>query len=203
VSSGRSEEDLATLAAVRERVGDRVELRLDGMSHYDFETARNLCASQECEGLQFFLDPLDSPDLHRLASLGRQANVPMAAWRAIRGPADVMAAVRCGAAPYLLIDLEQVGGLGPARACAAVAEAAGVHPILGGQPSVGIAAAAMLQLAAAAPAFSGSNEIALCPLRDSVLVEPLSTIEGMMPVPQGPGLGVEVNRAKVEKCQAA
>ena len=53
-----------------------------------------------------------------------------------------------------MIDLEQVGGIVPARACAAVAAAAGVVPVLGGRPSLGIATAAMLHLAAATAAFS-------------------------------------------------
>ena len=52
-----------------------------------------------------------------MASLARQTSVPLAVWRAIRGPADVLTAVRCGAASFLVVDLEQVGGIVPARAC--------------------------------------------------------------------------------------
>jgi L-alanine-DL-glutamate epimerase-like enolase superfamily enzyme len=202
-ASGQAADDLAMLSAVREMVGDRVELRFDGASHYDAETARDLCSSAEFEGLQFLIDPLNVSDLYRLASLGRQISVPLAVWRAISGPADVMAAVRCGAAPYVLVDLDQVGGILPARACAAVAEAGGLNPILGGLPSVGIAAAAMLHLAAAVSAFSGSNEIPSQQLRDSVLNDPPQANDGMMIVPQGPGLGVEVDRTKIERYQVA
>ena len=56
----------------------------------------------------------------------------------------------------------------------------------------------MLHLAAATPALSGCNESAYHQLRDDVLVEPLQIDGGMMMVPQGPGLGVEVDRAKIE-----
>ena len=35
-----------------------------------------------------------------VAALGRQTSVPLAVWRAIRAPADVLAAVRCGAARW-------------------------------------------------------------------------------------------------------
>ena len=202
-ASGRPDEDLATLAAVREMVGESVELRFDGMARYDAETARDLCAGVEFEGLQFFLDPLNTRELYPVASLGRQTSVPLGVWRAIHGPADVLAAVRCGAAPYVLVDLEQVGGIVPARNCAAVAAAGGISPLLGGRPSVGIASAAMLHLAAAVSAFSSGNEIASRQLRDTVLAEPLEIVDGMMAVPQSPGLGVEVDRAKVEKYQVA
>jgi L-alanine-DL-glutamate epimerase-like enolase superfamily enzyme len=200
-SSGRADDDVRNLNAIREMVGDRVELRLDGSSQFDMETARDLCAGLEFSDLQFFLDPLKIPELHALASLGRQTSVPLAAWRAIRCPADVLTAVRCSAAPFLKIDLEQVGGIIPARACAAVAAAAGVIPVLGGQTSLGIAAAAMLHLAAAISAFSSANEIATRQLRDSVLTDSFEIADGMMLVPQSHGLGVEVDRAKVEQHQ--
>jgi len=202
-SSGHPDEDLKSLAAIREMVGDRVELRLDGLGRFDMETARDLCAGLEFEDLQFFLDPLNAPELHAMASLGRQTSVPLAAWRAIRGATDVLTAVRCNAAPFVEIDLEQVGGIVPARACAAVAAAAGVVPVLGGKTSLGIAAAAMLHVAAAIPAFSTSNEIASRQLRDSVLTDSFEIADGMMVVPQSHGLGVEVDRMKLERHQPA
>jgi L-alanine-DL-glutamate epimerase-like enolase superfamily enzyme len=202
-SGGRPDDDIQTLTAIREMVGDRIELRLDGMGRYDMETARDLCTALEFHNLQFFLDPLNSRELHPLASLARQTSIPLAAWRAIHGPADVLVTVRCNAAPFLVVDLEQMGGIVPARACAAIAAAAGVVPVLGGRPSLGIATAAMLHLAAAIPAFSTANDIAPGQLRDTVLADSLEITDGMMTVPQSHGLGVEVDRAKVERYQLA
>ena len=157
----------------------------------------------EPHGLQFLVDPLQAKELHPVASLGRQTSVPLAVWRSIHGPADVLAAVRHNAASFLVVDLEQVGGIVPARVCAAIAEAAGVVPVLGGRPSVGIATAAMLHVAAATAAFSTSNELASRQLRDTVLTDPLPIHDGMIRVPQATGLGVTVDRAKVERYQTA
>jgi len=134
-----------------------------------------------------------------VASLGRQTSVPLAVWRAIHGPADVLTAVRCSAAPFIVVDPEQVGGIVPARACAAIASAAGVIPVLGGRPSVGIATAAMLHVAAATAAFSTNNELASRQLRDTVLTDHLAINDGMISVPQSIGLGVTVDRGKVEE----
>lgn len=200
-SSGRVESDLHMLSAVRDSAGERIELRLDGAGQYDAEAARDLCAALEYDGLQFFVDPLRATDLFSVATLGRQTGVPLAVWRAIRSPSDVLTLARCGAAQYAVVDPERVGGLIPASKCAAVAHAGGVHALLGGAPSLGIATAAMLQLAAATPAFSLGNECAYHQLQDDVLEEPLEIIDGMMTVPQAPGLGVRVSRAKVEKYQ--
>lgn len=202
-SSGRAESDLRALLAVRERVGDRAELRLDGAAQYDMQTARDLCGDLESVGLQSFIDPLENATLDQIASLGRQTNVPLAVWRGIGGPADVLSMARCGAAPTVVIELSQVGGLIAARKCATVAEAAGMSVVLGGHPSLGIATAAMLQLAASTPTFSKSNESCYHQLQDDVLTEPMEIIDGMITVPQLPGLGVEVDRAKVERYQVA
>ena len=199
VASGRPEEDIKTLAAIREMVGDRIELRFDGLGRHDLETAREMAAGMEPYGLQFFLDPLGTRELHPVASLGRQTSVPLAVWRAIRSPADMLTAVRCNAAPFLMVDLEQVGGIVPARACAAIAAAGGAVPVLGSRPSVGIATAAMLHLAAATAAFSTSNELASRQLRDTVLADSLEITDGMITVPQSVGLGVTVDRGKVER----
>jgi L-alanine-DL-glutamate epimerase-like enolase superfamily enzyme len=198
-SSGQPRLDRQLLHAVRESVGDRMELRLDGLAQYDFETARDLCGDIEADHVQFFLDPLRVRELYPLAALGRQTRVPLAAGRAIHGAADVLAVVRCGAAPYVVLDVEQLGGLAPARACAAVAAAAGIFALLGGRPALGIATAALLHLAAATPALSGCNECASLQLQGHVLCEPLAIEDGMMTVPDGPGFGVEVDRARVER----
>ncbi len=201
VSDGRPDDDLQNIRAIRELLGERITIRLDGRGLFDAETARDLCDGLEYEGLQFFLDPIETKEIHPAAVLGRQTSVPLALWRSIRGPDDVFLAARCGAAPFVAIDLEQVGGIVPARACAAVAAAAGMVPVLGCRASLGIATAAMLHLAAATPAFSTGNEIAPRQLRDTVLADSLEIVEGMIPVPESPGLGVEVDRAKLERRQ--
>jgi len=202
-SCGEPGRDLQTLAEVREGGGDRVELRFDAAASYDIDTARELCAELESSGLQFMLDPLRANELGTIASLRRQTSVPLAAWRAIRSPADVLALVRCRAAPFVVVDLELVGGIAPARRCAAIARAGGVAASLGGGPSLGIGVAAMLQLAASTPAFANCNESAYPQLQDDLLTEPLEVVDGMITVPQAPGLGVHVDRAKVERYQVS
>jgi L-alanine-DL-glutamate epimerase-like enolase superfamily enzyme len=202
-SCGSAAGDLETLAAIREMAGDRVQLRFDAASSYDMDTARELCAELEAWPPQFLVDPLRSNDLDEIASLGRQTSVPLGVWRSIRGPADVLALVRCGAARFVVVDLQLVGGMARARQCAAIAQAGGLSASLVGGPSVGIAAAAMLQLAASTPAFSSCNECAYHRLQDDVLAEPLEILDGMITVPKAPGLGVTVDRAKIERYQAS
>jgi L-alanine-DL-glutamate epimerase-like enolase superfamily enzyme len=200
-ASGRADEDLETVRSVRQAVGERAELRFDGQQRYDLETARDLCAELEREEPRFCLDPLAVEELFPMASLARQTSIPLALWRSIGRPADVLAVARSGAAQFVLVDMDRVGGLVPARKSAAVAEAGGLDALLGGGHSLGPATAAMLQLAASTSVFTCCNECVYHQLRDHLLREPLEIVDGMMTVPQGAGLGVEVDRAKLERYQ--
>ena len=200
-SSGDVRQDVETLAAIREATPDRTELQFDAGALFDMDDARDLCAELEGFGLSAVLDPLRSRDLDRVASLRRQTNVPLGVWRGIRGPADVLALVRCGAAPLAIVDLQLVGSLTAARKCGAIAQAAGLAAALSTGPSLGIGTAAMLQVVSATPTFSGCNPCVPLRLRDDVTAEPLAVAEGMIAVPKGPGLGVDVDRAKVDKYQ--
>jgi len=200
-SSGQWERDLEMVAAVRENVGEHVELSFDAGPGYEIDVARELCTELESESVRFVLDPLAGGGLDQVASLRRQTSVPLAVRRSIHRPADMLAVLRYAAADRVVIDQELVGGLVPARKCGAIAQAGEIHAALTGGNSVGISVAAMLQLASATPAFSNCSEVGYHRLQDDVLVEPLGIADGMIAVPQGPGIGVEVDRAKVEQYQ--
>ncbi len=202
-SSGRWDHDLHTWRAVRQAVGRRTELRLDLAEQFDSESARDLCTELEADSPQFVIDPLCDGRLPAQAALARQTSVPLAAWRPIRSSADLLQAVRCGAGSWAVVDVDRVGGILAARKCVAVAEAGSIPALLASGPSLGIATAALLQVAAATPAVGGLLECWTHQLRDHLLVDPLEVSDGTIPVPQGPGLGVEVDRAKVEHYQVA
>ncbi len=200
-STGDVEQDLQLLAVIHQTVGDRVELRFDGSEQYDLETARELCGRLEDDSLQFLLDPLAAGELDQVASLGRQTNVPLAVSRPVASPSDMLSVVRAKTAPNVVIDLARTGGLLWARKCAAIADAGKLHASLGGGPYLGIGTAAMLHLAASTPAITGSNESAYHQLQDDILTEPLEIVDAMIAVPQNPGLGVEVDRGKLDALQ--
>lgn len=198
---GNREADLETLAAVKEAAGDRTEVRFDGAGLYQVETASELCRDLECDSLRFFLDPVAGGDLGRTAALARLTNVPLAVSAGVHSPADLLEASRRQSAAFAVLNSQQLGGMLATRRCAAVAEAAGIGVSLGGPPSSGVATAALLHLAASTPTLGSANQCSYHQLQDDILTEPLTIVDGMLAVPQGPGLGVEVDRAKLESYQ--
>lgn len=195
-------EDLDLMCALEEAGRDRIEFQVDAAGLYDVDSARELCFGlEQTSHLQFILDPLGPGQLDQIASLRRQTSVPLAVRRSVQHLSDVMTLLRCQAAQYLVVDLERVGGMARARQCAWVAHAGDIPSSLGGGPWLGPGLVAVLQLAASTPAFSRCNECARPALEDDLLAEPLEIADGMVSVPQGPGLGIEVDRAKVEQYQ--
>lgn len=200
-ADGDFHRDLQMVRTVWEVVGDRAEIHLDGGGQYSPSDAQSLCSQLEDQTPCLFIDPLASTDIEATASLARQTNIPLGLSAAIRTPRDVMAAIRSRAAQHLIIDLYRVGGLTAARKCSAVAEAGGLTVALAAENSLGIAAAAMLQIVAATPVLSSGNLSDYWNLKDDVLQRPLEILDGMLTVPQTPGLGVTVDREKVERLQ--
>ena len=200
-ATGDVDRDVQTLTDAVEGAGDRAEVCLDGDGRFQLESARQLCSRLADDQMAFFMDPLPAGDLAAVASLARQTNVPLAVSATVQSPGDVMAVARCGAARSVVVNSNQVGGLLATRKCAAVAEAAGLLVSLAEEGSVGVALAAMLQLAASTPSFSGANRCDYHQLHDDVLADPLEIVDGMIAVPQSPGLGVQVDRTKVDRYQ--
>ena len=64
-----------------------------------------------------------------------------------------------------------------------------------------IEAAAILHLAAAVPSLDWGVSLSCQYLADDVCASPIKVIKGHAEVPRGPGLGIEVDEAKVRKYQ--
>jgi glucarate dehydratase len=191
--------DRQIVGEVRDSVGDSVQLRLDAQGKLTGDAVRNFCSDVEGQQVQCLIDPLPGLDLQPLAALARQTNVPLGVWRAVRSPANLLDVVRCESASYVVIDAEQLGGIASARACIQIGLAAGLTLMLASRPTLGLGTAAMLHLAAATPGLTAAHESSYHCLSGDVLIEPLTISEGMMTVPQCAGLGVEVDRAKIER----
>lgn len=202
-ASGDIDADAARVEAVRQATGGRTKLRLDGQRLFELDEARELCARLRGDSVEQLLDPLATMDFDEAAALARQTHVPLCIGHGVWGPSDVLALARLRAVEQVAIHLPQVGALWATLKCATVADAAQLRPTLSGGAGIGLALAAMLHLAAAAPALGASHESDYEQLHEQLLCEPIPVSDGMAQTPLGPGLGVEVDRARLEAAQAS
>lgn len=187
-------EDLARVSAVAEAVRGRAVLQVDGNTGYSIAQAVPTLAAMEATGV---LGAIEQPvaRLDDMAQLAQRLTTPMMADESIYPPEDAIDVLRSRAASIALMKLAKHGGIGPVHRIGAIFEAAGL------QLSVAIyydlIAVAACHLAAALPAVTWPSPDT--DMADSILVTPLRTQGLTMHAPDGPGLGVDLDRDKVEQ----
>ncbi|HZT33217.1 MAG TPA: enolase C-terminal domain-like protein [Bryobacteraceae bacterium] len=198
------EADVARAKAVRSAIGPKVRLGADANGGWSprvaIQTIRRLV--DECN-IYFAEQPVAPLDVQWMADVRRHVPVPVMADESCYTIQDAMALVRAGAADILSVYVGKGGGIGAARKIAAVAEAAGLTCTVGSNLELGVASAAMAHLATATPGI-GAEEFPcdiLGPLayEDSLLTEPLEVRDGAVKAPDKPGLGVELDDAKLAR----
>ncbi len=203
---GIPEHDAERLRAIREAVGPDVSLRADANRGYTPDEAIDLCRRSERlgVGLELLEQPVPAHDLPGMAKVTAAVDIPIEADESCFGVEDALAVIRAKAADVLNIKIGKAGGLDKSMRIAALAREAGLEVVLGTAFGLGVSISAKLQLAAAIGDFSGAVEFTELSLHgpmlkgdaDRMLSLPLDE-DGCLPLPQGPGLGVEMDMDKV------
>ncbi len=193
------EEDLAMVRGVRDAVGDRLELRIDPNQGYQPAVALQLAKDLEMYGLEYFEQPVPKEELAAAARIREETATPVALNESVTTPAVVLEIIRQRAADVLLPDTYQCGGILGIRKVAALAEAAGMPCVMHCAHDLGPKTAAMLHVVVSSPSFSLANDCTYYGLEGDIITRPFVVERGRMAVPEGPGLGIEVDPAKLER----
>ncbi len=178
---------------IRAAVGVRADILFGTHGQFTTSGAIRMARRIEAHDPLWFEEPVPPDNPLEMARVASAARVPIAAGERLTTKYEFAALLRAGAASVLQPSLGRVGGLLEARKVAALAEAfnAQVAPHLYAGP---IAWAAGVQLAASIPNFLILESIGDGGgFHAALLTEPLRVEDGHLRVPDGPGLGVELN----------
>lgn len=196
--AGSVEDERDRVAAVRGAVGPDVRLRLDANGAWDVERAIATIEALEEFELELVEQPVPAGNLEGLRRVRRTVRAPIAADEAITSLAAAQCAIELEAADALVIKPMVVGGLRPARRIAQLARDAGVAVIVTTTIDAGVGTAAALHLAATLPPGGPACGLATGPLlADDIVASPFAARDGWMELPDAPGLGVELDEAKL------
>jgi o-succinylbenzoate synthase len=188
-------DDAERLAAVREAIGPWPALRIDANGAWDVDEAVAAIRALEGHDLQFVEQPCAT--LAELAEVRQRVSPPIAADESIATADDVRAAAAGEACDVVNVKLATSGGFTAAREALRTAAEHGMGAFLSSTLDGPWGIAAALQLAASErlPLACG---LATLELFDSELARALPPPErGLLAVPQGPGLGVEVDEERL------
>ena len=179
--------------AVRGAVGNGIDLMVEGHGRFDVPTAIAVAEDIAPFHPTWFEEPLPPENIDAVAEVRRKSPVAIATGERYYEPGRFAELIRKDAADFLQPDISHVGGLWEAKKIAAIAQASYL-PVCPHNPIGPIANAMTLHLAAAVSNFAWLETMMTdVPWRGEVVNETVGFDNGMMTIPQTPGLGVTIN----------
>ncbi len=199
-------EEVVQRVQAAQAAGMDVGLDFHGRVHRPL--AKQLAKALEPLGLLFIEEPLLSENHEGLADIARITSAPIALGERLYSRWDFKPFFEAGAVDIIQPDLAHAGGLSECRRIAAMAEAYDVA-VAPHCPLGPLALGACLQLAACSPNvalqemsigihYNVGHDL-LNYITDKAV---LTAADGYLPVPDGPGLGVEVDETAVREASA-
>ena len=185
--------DVERVAAVRKAFPE-ITLMADANNAYSLKDIETLKALDEF-GLLMIEQPLAYEDIWDHAKLKPMLKTPICLDESIHGPYQARVAVEMEACQIVNIKQGRVAGLTRARQVHDICEKAGIGVWCGGMFETGVGRALIVALAGL-PNFIYPSDISASARyyrRDIIDPEFSLNPDGTISVPQGPGLGVEVN----------
>lgn len=192
--------DISRIREVRSAVGPEMNIRLDGNGVYSVPHAIKLCRKIEEFDIESIEQPVQAHDIKGMAEIRQAIGIPLMADESVHTMHDTLAIIEHRAADVVKIKVSKCGGLGPSRKIAELCQAADMDVTVGNGFNTSLLATAELQLACSNSAVTLAGEfIGPDKLKDDVCETPMKIENGDAILPKGPGLGVEINREKLEK----
>ena len=190
--------EIAIAFAVREALPD-TPLCADANCGLTLAAARSYIEKTRKAKLMFVEQPLAYDDIDGLKKLARGTRVPIGVDEGIHSLADIEAHARAGASGVSL-KVIKLGGITAAIAAGKLCHRLGLSVNIAAKiAESSISSAAALHLACAVPKADWGVSLTHFYLAEDIVRRPLPLKNGLVALPDGPGLGVEVDEAAVER----
>ncbi|MDD8020787.1 MAG: dipeptide epimerase [Acidobacteriota bacterium] len=194
--------DVRRVKMVREAIGPDIPLRIDANQGWSVPQAISALKRMEPFNVQFVEQPVLASDISGLKAVRQQSPIPIMADESLFLPSDSTKLIREEACDYFNIKLMKAGGLLNSLKIAQVAAAANIQCMVGCmlESKLGLTAAAHLVASQKNIIFAdldGNSEHQVDPVIGGIKVE-----KGTIHLPDGPGLGCDVDPAFLKKMRA-
>lgn len=187
------------LRAVRQAVGDDMDLMVDLHARCWPAMAIQYCHAFEPYGLLFFEEPCPTEDIDATVQVTRKSRIPIATGERLVTRYQFREVFEKRACHIIQPDLSHCGGLWEARKIAAGAEAYSIA-VAPHNPNGPLALAATVHFALATPNWLIQEMLTSdVPWRQEVLTETFQIQDGYILPPTRPGLGVDIDELAASK----
>ena len=141
--------------------------------------------------------PVERDDVESIAEVRKMIDHPVS--EHVRSPEYALRLIKHRAVDIFNISITVAGGIGGMMRLFALADSANLECLIGTTQELSLATAAQAHVAAAAPRLDyASDPVGPCLYQTDVVCEPVRYADGFLHVPEGAGLGVEVDERKIE-----
>lgn len=190
------EQELEAVRLIRERF-PRAKIRFDPNAAWSVATSINTLRKMMEYDLEYAEDP--TWGIEGMSLVRRDVPVPLATNMCVINFDQIPLGVRARCVDIILSDVHYWGGLTNNRKLAAVCETFQLGLGMHSDRELGISTAAQVHLAAATPSMVYASDSHYHHQVDDIITEPFQYDKGHLKVPSGPGLGVEIDRDKLDK----
>jgi muconate cycloisomerase len=192
--------DRDRVQAVRQAVGPTMKLRADANAGYPPEQAIALARLIERFDMQLLEQPVPADDLAGMARVRNSIGIPVMADESITDHESLIAVIRAGCADIVKLKVMKQGGLLRCRRMIETATAAGLRVVIGHGFGLGINTIAEIMVAATSDnVLEGLECVGPLKTSDDIVARKLDLGTGSIPLPDGPGLGVTLDDAKIAR----
>jgi mandelate racemase len=184
----RARDDLAAIKTVREAVGEDMELMADFNQGLNFADALQRCHMIDEAGLAWIEEPIVYDNLDGYVQLAAEIKTPIQIGENFYGPRDLYTALQRKACDLVMPDFMRIGGVTGWLRAAAIAGAAGIPMSTHLYPEV---AAHVMRVTETAHWLEWQD------WTDPVLQQPYEIRDGLLHIPDVPGVGIEWNEDAV------
>jgi mandelate racemase len=184
----RMRDDLATIEAVRKAVGDDMQLMVDFNQGLDLGEALRRCHAIDDLDLAWIEEPIVYDNFAGYCQLAAELKTPVQIGENFYGPRDLQRALQSKACDYVMPDFMRIGGVTGWLRAAAIAGTAGVPMSTHLYPEV---AAHVMRVTETAHWLEWQD------WADPILQKPYDVKDGLLHIPDAPGVGLEWNEEVV------
>ena len=185
----RLRDDLATIEAVRNAVGNDTALMIDFNQGLNLADALQRCHAIDDLGLTWIEEPIVYDNFDGFAQLAAELKTPIQIGENFYGPRDVHTALQKKACDFVMPDFMRIGGVTGWSRAAAIAGAAGIPVSTHLYPEV---AAHVMRVTETAHWLEWQD------WADPILLKPYDIKDGLLHIPNVPGVGLEWNEDAIK-----
>lgn len=190
-------DEIRTVELLRGALGEECLIAADANMGWDVATSLRFARASAEWGLAFLEQPVAAGDLARMKAVGAGSPVPIGIDESMHGAHDVLAHAAAGAIGGASLKSIKLGGVTPLVSLATTCDALGLAVNLAMMMESSLATTAMVHAACAVPRIDWGLSLGNLWLAEDPIATPITCQDGVVPCPEGPGLGIEVDERRL------